>query len=169
MPASGASSPAVSLTALAAHSRNTGSARPCDAPARSALGPRQRCLFLGCHGEVQQSESGLREEPLDRFHQSASCQIAIRAEEVGPLDRGERPAGAQLKVRDVAVVEADRYQPWVIRLPTAQLVDGQQEFFVLVALLPCRTVTGEASLVATFRRCCMTRTSFCPTKPTGLS
>jgi hypothetical protein len=71
-------------------------------------------------------------------------QVAVGAEEVGSVERRERSARAQLIVRDIAVVEAYRDQPGAIRAPPAQLLDAQQEFLVLVTLLPGRTVTGEA-------------------------
>ena len=35
-------------------------------------------------------------------------QVAIHAEEIGPLIRRERPAGAEVEVWEIAVVEADR-------------------------------------------------------------
>jgi len=80
---------------------------------------------------------------LDCCYQPSGGQATTRAEEIGSLDRGECPAGAQLKVGDITVVEADRYQPRIIRPPQPQLVNSEPEFLVLVACPARSTMAGE--------------------------
>jgi hypothetical protein len=81
---------------------------------------------------------------LDCFYQALGCEFAVRAEEVRSVDRGKCAAGAEVEVGDRAVVEADRDQPRDVGGPHAQLVDGQQELLVLVALLAGRAVGRES-------------------------
>jgi hypothetical protein len=84
------------------------------------------------------------EQPLHGRDQPPDCLFMIRAEEIGPLDRREGPAGAQRKVRHRAVVQADRYQPRVIRAALAQLLNGQHQLLVLITPPAGRAMAGKA-------------------------
>ena len=61
-----------------------------------------------------------------------------------PLQRAEGPPGTEVEVRHVAVIEADRDQPWLAGRTLAELVDGQKQFLVLIALWPDPAGSREA-------------------------
>jgi hypothetical protein len=72
------------------------------------------------------------EESTDRGHESCYCYVAVLAEKIYSLKRGERPPAAEVNIRHRGIIESNRDQPRYVRTSLPQLLDGQREFFVLV-------------------------------------
>src|ERR1039457_7046788 len=62
---------------------------------------------------------------------------------VGALNRPPRAVSADAEIRNVAVAEPDRDQPWVVGAPPTQLLYRPGEFLVLEARLAGKTPLGE--------------------------
>src|ERR1022692_2205855 len=84
------------------------------------------------------------QNPVDRRNELFGSPTSLSTEQVGWLDRSERPAPAQLTVRNLTLIKAHRYEPGIIRRMLAQLVDGQQQLLVLIALAHACTLPGKA-------------------------
>src|SRR5579859_2968414 len=60
------------------------------------------------------------------------------------MDVSERSSRTKVEGRYVAVIEPDRYKPWLIRPSQSHLADRQQKFLTLVGPLPSYADHGEA-------------------------
>jgi hypothetical protein len=69
----------------------------------------------------------------------------VLTEQVCALDRCEGAAATEVTVGDGAVIEPDRNKPWDVWAAQPELVDGKDEFLVLVALVAAQAAVGEAS------------------------
>jgi hypothetical protein len=81
---------------------------------------------------------------LDGLDETVGGGLAVLTEEVGSLDRCQRAAGSKIPVGDVAVIEPYGDEPWHVGPAQPDLVDGQDEFFVLAALAARCAVLREA-------------------------
>jgi hypothetical protein len=81
---------------------------------------------------------------LDGLDETVGGGLAVLAEEIGSLDRCQRAAGSEIPVGDVAVIAPYGDEPWHVGPAQPDLVDGQDEFFVLAALAARCAVLREA-------------------------
>jgi hypothetical protein len=84
------------------------------------------------------------EDLLDGLDQALGVLVVTIAEKVGRLEGCQGTPAADVPVGDQAVVEPDGDEPRCVRAALPQLVDGQDEFFVLAALALGGAGAGEA-------------------------
>ncbi len=71
----------------------------------------------------------------DRLDQPAGVPVAVGAEQVDALQICQRAPGADVALRNLAVIEPDRDEPGVTGTELAQLLDRERQLLVLVASL----------------------------------
>ena len=81
---------------------------------------------------------------MDNVYKAARGVANPITEKIDPLNRSQRAPTAQAAVGDIAVVEADRDEPGLVRAANPHLLEGQEELLVLIAGLAAYAPRGEA-------------------------
>jgi hypothetical protein len=67
----------------------------------------------------------------DSLKQPFGTCLPLVSEQINVMQVVERPAGADIQIRDSAIIEADRKDIRALRGPLAKLLDGEQQLISL--------------------------------------
>ena len=67
----------------------------------------------------------------DSLKQPFGTRFPLLSEQINVMQEVERPAGADIQIRDSTIIEADRQDIRALRGPLAKLVDGKQQLISL--------------------------------------
>jgi hypothetical protein len=70
------------------------------------------------------SVRGTAENSANGFDEARCALSGVVTEQVGSMDRSECAAGADVTIRDIALIESNRDEPRVIRTAQSRLLDG---------------------------------------------